>query len=237
MTAIRHILLLSCLVSLSLLVLGCPHQAKPTQGGGSATVVVPQPTAGPTAVATAASTAAASAKPDAAGKASFQATVRIDAKPGGKQFQGVWLDRAGHEPLLIAYRPYGYWKPFEGKVVTVTGERYQPHGQSIGADHFRVHTMTVDPKSMTDFVRVDPELSYVGKFEKRAMPAGSKLAGVTYDYFMANDGVSYAVANTPKDKIAVGTQVRVKARQVKRSPFMSHVGGPHLWIIEIAPVP
>ncbi len=236
MTPIRPILLLSFLAP-ALSLLGCPKQAAPNPDSGSATVVVPQPTAGPTAIATTRSTTTAPAKADAAGKSPFEAIVRIDAKPGGKKFQGVWLDRKGHEPLLIAYRPYGYWKPFEGKTVTVTGERYQPHGQSIGADHFRVHTMTTDPKSMTDFVRVDPERSYVGKFDKQAMPAGSKMAGTTYNTFMADDGVSYMLANTPKDKLKLGTPMRVKARQVKRSPFMSHVGGPHLWVIDIAPLP
>lgn len=175
-------------------------------------------------------------KPDAKdGMEAFDATLRIDAAPGGKAFQGVWLERDDGSRWLIAYRAYGYWKPFEGKRVRVSGQRYLPQGQSMAGQHFRVETLTADPNAMTEFVRVAAERTFYGTFEQEMMPVGSKMAGTAIDAF-SSAGVRYQLANVPKDKPAPGTKARVTAREVERSPFMAHTGGKHLWIIDITPV-
>lgn len=166
---------------------------------------------------------------------SFRATLRIDDEAGHKGFQGVWLERAGGERLLIAYRPHGYWKPFAGHEVKVTGQRYVPAGEAVMAEHFRVHTLSIDPKKMTDLVRVETERVFEGKVEERTMEPGTKLAGETLTFFVATDGTSYSFVHRLDEMPPVGKSVRVRARVVEPTPFITRLGGPYLWLIEVVP--
>ncbi len=166
----------------------------------------------------------------------FEARVEIDPTPGGKKFQGVWLVRADGARWVIAYRPLEIWRPFEGKQVKVEGALYEPFGQSIGAPHFRVDRMTVDPESMASLVRVERERLLTGHFENETMEEGTKLAGQHFLTYSA-EGVRYLLANAPPDPPTPGAKVRVRAREVELSPFAAHLIGPTLWILDISPAP
>ena len=218
----------------------CTPSVSPQQNDSSP-VVIDAP-AGASAV------AAASAQPEEAnvkgGSETFEATLRIAPRPadrelGSESFQGVWLERDDGSRWLIANRPHGYWIPFEGERVTVVGERYEPQAPivapAVGAQHFRVESMTVDPQSMARFVRVAEERALTGTFEQETMPAGTKAAGAVVTSFVSG-GMRYLLANSPTDEPPPGTKVRIRARQVELSPFAAHTGGPRLWIIAITPV-
>jgi hypothetical protein len=166
----------------------------------------------------------------------FRATVRIDAQPAGKMFQGVWLERSDGERWLIAYRPWEYWTPFQDKQVDVTGERYQPEGQSVSAVHFRLDRLTIDTAAMTSLVRVERERGLTGVFlVDKGGPPGSKMAGYATSYFRSDDGERFLLANAPQ--VTPGTPVRITAREVELSPFSAHQGGRHLWVIDVLPRP
>ena len=107
-----------------------------------------------------------------------RATLRIDAQPGGKKFQGVWLEFAADKRWVIDYRPRELWKPFEDREVIVTGACYRPVGQAIMATHFRVDRMRfVKPeRGRGPILEVGPEQWIRGAFAMRTFPPGSKLA-------------------------------------------------------------
>jgi hypothetical protein len=160
------------------------------------------------------------------------ATLRIDEKPGGKKFQGVWLERDDGEKWVIAYRPEGVWRPFEGKRVRVRGETYVPRGQAINATHFRVEWLAVarDDDKTQELVVVNVERAYSGSFEEFAWPAGSKLSGEKTTVF-SSEGKQYFLANRP-ETITLGKAVEVRAREVVPSPYVARPGGPFLWILD-----
>ena len=185
--------------------------------------------------ASASSTANEGQRPVTKGLESFHATLRIDDKAGHKGFQGVWLERQDGKRLLIADRAYGYWKPFAGHQVEVTGERHEPAGEAVMAEHFRVHTLRIDPGKMTSLVRVEAERVIEGKLEERTMEPGTKLAGEKYTYFVSADGTAYLPANALNERPPCGKSLKVKARPVELTPFETRLGGPYLWIIEVLP--
>ncbi|MFT3775729.1 MAG: hypothetical protein QM820_61060 [Minicystis sp.] len=166
----------------------------------------------------------------------FEAVVRVDAQPQDKKFQGVWLERGDGEKWVVAYRPEGWLRGFEGKRVSVAGERYEPQGQAIMATHFRVHTIRVLDERAVDapfFVEVGPERKMAGRFVERVGEKGTKLEGEKYTVFEADDGVAYGLANAVE--ATAGVRVRVRARPVVVSPFVARRGGPSLWILDVAP--
>lgn len=172
------------------------------------------------------------ARPDPA--AAFEAVVRVDEKPGGKRFQGVWLERADGPRLLISYRADGCWTPFAGEKVRVTGAAYTPEGQAIGAEHFRVATMElVDRTKPIRFVSVGAERELTGKFGLGQGAPGSKMADSTWDVFSA-DGSSYQIANPSLIGELSGHPAKVKAREVVRTPFSAHMGGRVLWLVSVS---
>ncbi len=175
------------------------------------------------------------AKPDPAVE-SFEATLSVDTKPGGKRFQGVWLKRADGSKLLIEYRALGCWTAFEGKLVKVTGKHYSPPGQSVRADHFRVETLQmVDPAKAGAFVSVGPIQTIDGRFGLVEGGAGSKMEGSTWLVF-SGGGTSYQIANPARIKSAAGGPAEAVARAVARSPFfVAHMPGPLLWLLDVTP--
>ena len=175
-------------------------------------------------------------KPTASFTDERRATVRIDAQPGGKKLQGVWLDFGADKRWVIDYRPRELWKPFADREVIVTGHCYRPFGQAIMATHFRVDRMRfVTPESgRGPILEIGPEQLLRGKFVEQRFPAGSKLADSPMVTFVDDAGTSYWIAGAADDLPPVGTAARITAREV--TPDMSYVaqpGGRKLWILDV----
>lgn len=169
----------------------------------------------------------------------FEATLRIDPEPGAKQFQGVWVERDDGQRWVVDYRARGWWMPFDGRRVRVSGRRYEPRGEAITATHFRVHELAlVAPKGepIAILTEVHEEQELEGVFEVETWPAGTKLAGERDLVFVATGGERYRLANDPGSTIEDGRSVRIVAREVVMSPFVAHVGGRHLWLIQARPI-
>jgi hypothetical protein len=166
-----------------------------------------------------------------------RATIRIDAEPGGKRFQGVWLDFGNDKKWVIAYRSSGLWRTFENQEVIVTGWCYSPEGQAISAQHFRVEKMRyfTPQRGRGPLLEIGPPQKLKGKFVAHQFPVGSKLEGESRVRFAAEDGTNYwiagADANVPEPG---GAPVRIRMRPV--DPDLSYVaqpGGPNLWFLGI----
>jgi len=214
------------LVLLTSLCLAC------SSGGTSDASRAELPSAGPRAEPPSAGPLAAA---PAAG--SFEALVEIDAAPGYKAFQGVWLVRDDGERWVVAYRPEPWLREFEKQRVRVTGERYTPEGQAIMVPHFRVHTLKrvegngQDPAPGADILEVGPEQRLEGVFEDRVGAPGTKLEGEPYRVFAASGGKEFLLANTPED-VKIGQKTTIRARAVELSPYVARRGGPYLWVLE-----
>jgi hypothetical protein len=168
-------------------------------------------------------------------------TVRIDAQPGGKRFQGVWLELGGGARWVIDYRARDVWRPFADRAVLVTGRCYEPQGQAIWAQHFEVTRMRfADPGQPTaPILEVGPEIRLRGAFAEVAYPAGSKLAGTKDLVFRAEGGGEHRLfgavpgAGQP-GRFALGEHVAIDARPVERNlAYTAGPGGPHLWILDV----
>jgi hypothetical protein len=164
----------------------------------------------------------------------FEAVVRVDEKPGGKKFQGVWLERADGERWVVAYRPLEWLKLFEGRTVRVTGATYEPFGQAINATHFKIATLAVTDKQggLGPLLGVGPELTLAGRFVEAKGEAGTKSEGATWWTFVAADGAAYEIEGTLAE-IAAGA-VTVVARKVEPDgSYAARRGADFLWVIEI----
>ena len=159
----------------------------------------------------------------------FVATVRIDAQPGGKRFQGVWLVHGGAE-WVVDYRARELWQPFDGLEVRVTGETWtpDPRAQAIQAQHFKVARLEVaDPAKAKRFRAIGPERELSGVFVHKRVPAGAKGAGASPLYFEEKDGQRYEVIGGEHGSGAA----TVVARDVEINPtWAATTGGPFLWI-------
>lgn len=165
-----------------------------------------------------------------------RATLRIDAQPGGKKFQGVWLEFSADKRWVIDYRPRELWKPFEDREVIVTGACYQPFGQAIMATHFRVDRMRfVTPeRGRGPILELGPEHWIRGAFAMHVFPPGSKLADSPMRVFRADDGTEFLLAGASEELPEAGKAARVKAREVTPDmSYMAQVGGRNIWILEV----
>lgn len=174
-------------------------------------------------------------EPKAAGPklAEQRGTLRIDAQPSGKKFQGVWLERADGSRWVIDYRARQVWTWFADREVIVRGGCYTPEGQAIMAPHFRVERLrpaTPAPGS-GPYLEVGPEVVLRGELVTETAPPGSKLAGTARVVFRADDGETYnLVGETPGS----GDTVRIRGRRLE--PDMSYTargGGPDLWVASV----
>lgn len=182
---------------------------------------------------------------EAAAGPELRATVRIDAQPAAKRFQGVWLELGDSGARwVIDYRARDVWRPFADRAVLVTGRCYEPEGQAIGAQHFEVERMRFAGSGRPDapILEVGPETRLRGMFAEITYPAGSKLAGSKDLVFRADDGAEFrlfgevpgAEPGAALGKPALGKRVAIDARPVKRNlAYTAGPGGPHLWIADL----
>jgi hypothetical protein len=120
-----------------------------------------------------------------------EGVLDIDRVPGGKRFQGVWLETASGR-YVITYRPHARYFPFVEKRVAVTGyvEHIPPHVQSIGATHFVVQDIALAPgESPHDPVPTD-------LLPPRPVRAGAEVAAAAGRWVQA---VATLKGSTPTD--------------------------------------
>jgi hypothetical protein len=161
---------------------------------------------------------------------SFVARLVIDAEPGGKRFQGVWLEHGG-ERWVVDYRATGVWKPFDGLDVRVTGERWtpDPRAQAIQAPHFKVARLEVaDRKQAKRFFAIGPEREVTGSFVSVAGEPGSKSEGSTIHYFETEDRRYEIAGGEPGSGRSTAT-----VRDVEINPAWAATrGGPFIWVLD-----
>jgi len=165
------------------------------------------------------------------------ATVRIDAEPGAKRFQGVWLERAGGARWVIDYRAGPLWRSFENAAVKVTGHCWspEPEAQAISAPHFEVATMTFAsaPSKASPLIELGPERVLRGNLVSESAPAGSKLAGSSELVFRDAAGTTYRVHGS-NSKLGYPRAVTIMARTVVASPaYTALPSGERLWIASV----
>ncbi len=162
----------------------------------------------------------------------FTATVRIDAEPGAKRLQAVWLERADGSQWVIDYRPRACWRPLEGATVTATGSVYTPQGQAISAIHFRVDALrATELTPELGLVAVGPEQTLTGTLLNAVGEAGTKSEGSGWTEFRDNDGPTWPLYN-PSALGELTGAVTLTVREVELSPFSAHIGGPQLCILD-----
>ncbi len=166
----------------------------------------------------------------------IEAVIRVDEKPGGKKFQGVWLELANGERWVVAYRPEEWLRGFEGRTVRVTGVTYQPFGQAINATHYRIATLEVSGRQggMGPWFAVGPELTLTGTFARTTGAPGTKAEGSTWWMFVTSDGAEFEVEGSAVEKLEEGVAVQVVGRKVE--PDMSYRarrGGDALWVLKV----
>ena len=164
----------------------------------------------------------------------LDATVRIDAAPSAKRFQGVWLELADGARWVIDYRATEIWTGFGDQAVTVTGHRWHPMGQAIQATHFKVATMrfTRAPSRAVPYRSIGPEQLLRGAFVEHVWPAGTRRAGEVEARFQTDDGDSFDLAGGPSEP----GPVAITARVVVTDPtYAAATGGPTLFVIRVHP--
>lgn len=162
----------------------------------------------------------------------FVARLAIDAQPGGKRFQGVWLEHGGGR-WIVDYRARELWQPFDGLDVRVTGETWtpDPRAQAIQAQHFKVGRLEVaDRAQAKHFLAIGPERELTGVFVHKRMPVGSKSEGESPLYFEETGGHRYEVIGGEHGSGAA----TVVARDVEVNPtWAATTGGPFVWIEKV----
>lgn len=161
-----------------------------------------------------------------------EATLRIDAAPGAKRFQGVWLELADGTRWVIDYRAHELWRGFEDQQVAVTGRRYTPLGQAIRATHFEVETLRFarPPSHAAPYRAIGPQRLLRGTFVEHVWPAGTRRAGDTERRFATDDGQIYELANATSE----AGPVAVTARVLEPDPsYAATTGTPRLFVIRV----
>ncbi|MBA3393921.1 MAG: hypothetical protein H0T89_14840 [Deltaproteobacteria bacterium] len=172
--------------------------------------------------------------PTSAAPTERRATLRIDAQPGGKRFQGVWLELPDGKRWVLDYRARELWRAFADHEVVVTGHCYQPQGQAILATHFEVERLrrAVPVRGAGPYLEIGPTRVLRGTLVATPAPPGSKLAGTSRTVFHADDGEAYQLVG---DQVPpAGAIVQIRGRVL--APDMSFVArgdGPDLWVLDV----
>jgi hypothetical protein len=159
------------------------------------------------------------------------ATLWFDDAPGGKKFQGVWLGLGGDRNYVIDYRPRSLWLGFVGHELLVTGHCYQPFGQAISAQHFRVERLrfATKPTTSVPLFEIGPEIVMKGSFVDHPYPAGSKLAGSSQLKFHHADGTAYGLAGGDDEMKPGPAQIKARVVEVNMAHH-AQTGGPKIWV-------
>ena len=167
----------------------------------------------------------------------YRGTLRVDEEPGGKKFQGVWLEHGGEKRWVIAYRPSPLWRAFAEQEVIVIGHCFQPFGQAINAPHFRIATLryAAPPGRISvPYLGMGPEQWITGSFSTMTFPAGSKRAGDREQRFVDEHGTSYHVAGL--DQEPPNGPATIHERVLERNmAYTASTGGNDVWVIEVHP--
>ncbi len=166
----------------------------------------------------------------------LRGTLRIDAAPGAKRFQGVWLEHADGTRWVIDYRARDLWTWFADHDVIVTGGTYAPQGQAINAIHFRIDSLRFarPDYGRGPYLSMGPEQLLAGAFVTETALPGSKLAGSSWGAFVDEAGKHYVVVGEEIDPRRGAGPVSVRARVLE--PDMSYTArtsGPDLWVVAI----
>jgi hypothetical protein len=163
-----------------------------------------------------------------AAKPGFRATLRIDAEPGPRRFQGVWLEQ-GENKLLVDYRKRELWTAFDGLAVDVTGHCYEPFGERItNQTHFAIETLAVaDRKTSRRFHGFGPEQTLTGSFVTETGAPGTKLEGSTLAYF-ESEGKRRQLAGGESGQGAATIVARIVEINLA---YMATTGGEQLWVV------
>lgn len=166
------------------------------------------------------------------GKPGFRATLRIDAEPGPRRFQGVWLEH-GDKKWLVDYRKRELWTVFEGLAVDVTGHCFEPFGERItNQTHFAIETLAVaDRTTSRRFHGFGAEQTLNGSFVTETGAPGTKLEGSTLAYFEA-DGKRREIAGGEAGQGAATIVARVVEINLA---YAATTGGEQLWVVERNP--
>lgn len=169
----------------------------------------------------------------------FTAVLRIEAKPGGKRLQAVTLEpeTGAIKEYIIDYRATGWWRPFEGQRVIVTGEHWipDPESQQVMTEHFTVDTLVVAPAANNMirtpiYSKLGPQKTWVGHFESAAGEPGSKQADDRWTVFVDTAGTRHRVVSGDPAAKHFGKQRQIVARALTASKYAAHSGEPMLWI-------
>ncbi len=160
-------------------------------------------------------------------KPGFRATLRIDAEPGPRRFQGVWLEH-GDKRYLVDYRKRELWTTFDGLAVDITGHCFEPFGEAVGATHFAIETLAVaDRKASRRFHGFGPEQTLTGSFVTETGAPGTKLEGSALAYFEA-DGKRRALAGGESGE--GGATIIARVVEINLA-YAATTGGEQLWVI------
>ena len=165
-----------------------------------------------------------------------EAIVRIDAEPGGKRFQGVWLEFSPDRRWVIDYRARDLWKSFENREVIVTGQCYRPFGQAITSTHFRVDRIRfVKPeRGRGPILELGPEHWLRGKFGHYNYAPGSKRADSPDQAFIDDAGHTLVIAGASETIPALGTPARVLVREViPDMSWMAQGDADKIWLLDV----
>ena len=159
------------------------------------------------------------------------ATLRIDAEPSGKRFQGVWLELPDGARWVIDYRPRACWLALADQEVVAVGAHYTPEGQAIRAPHFRVETLRVRDATSASVVALGPEQTWTGTVVEVQGAPGSKQEGTSWLVLRTaeRDWRGTAALLAPH----VGETVVVQGRGVEFSPYVARAADAELCVLSI----
>jgi hypothetical protein len=167
----------------------------------------------------------------------FSGKMTIDPKPGGKHFQGVWVQRDGasmpkpgeldRDRLLVDYRARELWRSFEGERVLARGTCYHPFGQAIRATHFEIDRLKFagTPPASARLLEIGPYAVMSGELVAHA---GGK------DLVFRSGSITYAIAgDSSGSKLAAGP-AKLGVRTVAVNPkVVSTTSKDHVWILNV----